>query len=83
MRFGPKCERGFLPVYSVADEREAQDLLLAACGRNLDGEFVARELAAHQTLSHLRAFSDRLHAVHARLRELGKCRCVDPEPYTP
>lgn len=83
MRFGPKCERGFLPVYSVADEREAEDLLLAACGRNLDGEFVAKELAAHQTLDNLKAFSDRLHAVHAHLRERGKCRCVAPEPHTP
>lgn len=83
MRFGPKCERGFLPVYSVSDEQEAQDLLVAACGRNLDGEFVARELASHQTFDNLKAFSDRLHAAHARLRERGLCRCTDPEPYTP
>lgn len=60
MRFGPKCKDGCLPVFSVATEKEARSLLVAACGTNMDGEFVAKELVMDQTLENLRAFSDRL-----------------------
>ena len=57
--------KGFLPVYSVDTEEEAHRLLVAACGTNLDNEFVARELVHEQTLENLYAFSDRLAHVHS------------------
>lgn len=40
---------------------------MAACGRNLNNEFVARELVAEQSLENLYAFSDRLHEVAKRI----------------
>ena len=66
---------GHLPVYSVSDEQEARDLLVSACGTNMEGQFVARELAFDQTLKNLQAFSDRLHMYHGFLIDAGKCRC--------
>ena len=62
-------------MYSVSDEQEARDLLVRACGTNLQGEFVAAELVEEQTLDNLAAFSDRLDGVHTLLREAGRCRC--------
>lgn len=67
MRYGRSCPPGFLPVYSVDTEEEAQKLLVAACGTNLQGEFIARELADEQTIDRLRAFGDRLAEVHQRI----------------
>jgi hypothetical protein len=55
-------EEGFLPVFSVDTEEEARELLVFACGTNIEGEFVARELVQEQTLEALTAFSDRLAA---------------------
>ncbi len=63
MRFGPKCEPGSLPVFSVDTEEEARSLLSLACERNMRGEYVARELVVNQTLENLQKFSDRLAAV--------------------
>jgi hypothetical protein len=51
---------GFLPVFSVDTEEEAQRLLTLTCPVNMAGEFVAPELAREQTLENLEAFSDRL-----------------------
>ena len=83
VRFGPKCPRGFLPVYSVGDEEEAKALLIASCPRNYQGEFVAEELAQEQTLERLQVFSDRLHTNHERLKAAGLCRCKEvPRPMT-
>ena len=65
---------GTLPVYSVGSMQEAELLLTMACQTNLDGEFVARELAQEQTLANLQAFSDRLHRVHAKL-SADTCDC--------
>jgi hypothetical protein len=62
-------------VYSVADAAEARKLLVATCPTNVQGEFVAPELAEEQTLEHLAEFSDRLDAAHERLRVAGQCRC--------
>lgn len=56
---------GFLAVYSVDTEEEAKRLLVASCPRNLNNEFVARELVEAQTLDNLYAFGERLAAVHA------------------
>lgn len=69
MRFGRTVEEGSLPVYSVDTEEEAKSLLVLACETNTDGEFIARELAHDQTLENLAAFSDRLAAVHKRMKE--------------
>lgn len=75
MTFGRKVEKGFLPVFAVADEDEARDLIVLACERNLHGEHIARELAHKQTLENLEAFSTRLDQAHDRLVQAGKCRC--------
>ena len=45
---------------SVNTEEEAEQLLIAACSRNENGEFVARELAHEQTIENLFAFGDKL-----------------------
>jgi len=75
VRFGPKCEDGFLPVYSVADEEEAKALLTLACSTNMHGEYIAKHLAVEQTLENLEAFSTYLDRVHAFLKQRGSCRC--------
>lgn len=74
---GPVVPPGHLPVFSVADEQEARDLLVAACGTNLHGDFVARELVVEQTLENLARFSHRLADIHDYPREAGKCRCKE------
>lgn len=75
MGFSLKTPRGSLPVFSVADEKEAKTLLVRACETNLKGEFVAKELAREQTLENLDAFSARLERAHTVMREQGLCRC--------
>ena len=47
-------------------------LLTMACGTNLSGDFVARELAGEQTLDNLADFGDRLHAFHQRMKKRPK-----------
>lgn len=69
MRFGTKCQRGFLPIYSVDTQEEAVALLTLTCPTNLAGEFVARELVHEQTLENLEAFGERLEKAHLALRE--------------
>lgn len=64
MRFGRSTPRGFLPVYSVDTEEEAQKLLVLTCGRNAEGDFVARELVEEQTMENLLAFGERLAKAH-------------------
>lgn len=85
MRFGPKCERGCLPVFSVADDEEARELLNASCPKNgsRPDEWVAPELQEEQTLTHLYDFSDRLAKVHERLKEKGMCRCAPADKPAP
>lgn len=75
MRFGRgACPDGFLPVFSVDTEEEAQALLVATCSRGPDGLFYARELVLEQTLENLQAFSDRLERVYALLRKPAEGR---------
>ncbi len=69
MRYGRTVPEGFLPVYSVDTEEEAQRLLVATCGTNYEGEFVARELIEGQTLRALCEFGERLADTHARIRK--------------
>jgi hypothetical protein len=73
--FGRTCQRGSLPVFTVADEEEARALLVQSCSRTDDGKYFAEELAAEQTLENLRRFSHRLACHHDRLKEAGRCRC--------
>lgn len=76
MGFGRKIPRGRLPVFAVADEREAEALIVLTCPRTYDGEYVARELVDAQTLENLRRFSDRLALAHEAMRAAGHCRCL-------
>ena len=51
----------------MEDEETAQRLLVLACGTNVDGEFVAEELAVEQSLDNLYAFGRRLKELHERM----------------
>jgi hypothetical protein len=79
VEYGPVLRDGFLPAYSVADTKEARDLLVLACPTNARGQFIAPELAEAQTLANLRAFSDRLHLAHGFMQQRGRCRCQPVE----
>jgi hypothetical protein len=68
VRFGTVVPKGFLPVYSTDTEEEAKSLLTLACERNLNGEFIARELAAEQTIDNLFAFGHRLAEAHKLMK---------------
>ena len=73
--FGSRIPRGRLPVFSVADDEEAQALIVLACERDGAGQYVARELVREQTLENLEAFSTRLDRAHDHLVKAGHCRC--------
>lgn len=53
---------------SVDDEEEARLLLVFTCSRNLEGEFVARELEKEQTLENLEKFGQRLADAYAVMK---------------
>lgn len=80
MRFGRIAEttrwfnEGFLPIFSVDTEDEARELLALTCPRNLDGEYVAPELAEEQTLDKLYSFGDRLRRAYEGMKERAKVR---------
>lgn len=78
--YGTVVPSGHLPVYSVDTEDEARRLLVAACGTNLRGEFVARELVEDRTLESLYAFGRRLAEVHARIKEGDHARRTRRKP---
>lgn len=63
---------GFLPVFSVNTEEEAQRLLMLACKRNYAGELIAPELAQEQTLDNLWAFGDRLEGLYKAMKKAGR-----------
>lgn len=72
-------QKGFLPVYSVSTEDEAQSLIIATCTRGYeDGQYYAPELIQEQTLENLAAFSNKLDRAHDRLIENGHCHCREP-----
>jgi len=75
--YGRSCPEGFLPVYSVDTEEEAKMLLIAACDRGLDGQFVARELLHEQTIPNLLAFGERLHSVWLKIKLHQQKRTID------
>ena len=68
MRYGRTVPSGSLPVYSVDTEAEARSLLVLTCETNIQGEFVARELAREQTLDNLAAFGERLARTHELMK---------------
>ena len=69
-----------MPVYSVADEKEAEALLVMACPMDRhSGKYYAPELAREQTLENLDAFSDRLDLMHDIIVKTGRCRCTPKE----
>ena len=51
-------------MFSVENEEEAEALLTLACGTNLKGQYVAKELALHQNMSNLTGFSERLERLY-------------------
>jgi hypothetical protein len=68
--------RGFLPVFSVGSMEEARALLVLACPRNVDHEFVAPELAEAQNLDNLAAFGARLRQLHEQhFAGTDRCAC--------
>ena len=75
MRCGLHLQEGFLPVFTVGTQEEAETLILLTCPRGMDGEFYARELADEQTLENLEAFSEKLDKAHDALVANGNCRC--------
>jgi len=66
VRYGRTPEDGFLPVHSVWTEEQARELLVLCCGTDPAGNFIARELAHHQTLDNLSAFGKRLYDMDQR-----------------
>lgn len=77
MQVGQTCPEGFLPVYSVDDEKTARLLVVMACPRGTDGEYYARELfdemgEPYEGLERIEAFNEfgwRLKELHERLEE--------------
>jgi hypothetical protein len=69
VHYGTVVPDGFLPVHSVDSLEDAEFLLRVACPTNLNGEFVAPELAHEQTLENLAAFGKRLRDVEAKIAQ--------------
>lgn len=57
-------DKGFLPIFSVNTDEEANALLIRACKFGLNGEYIVPELAEEQTLENLYDFGDRLRAIY-------------------
>jgi hypothetical protein len=82
VKFGRSVPKGFLPVFSVDTEAEAEQLLVLTCPRNLNMEFVAPELVHEQTLDNLHAFSERLQKGWDMI-EKGRHDAVEAKARTP
>jgi len=75
--FGRTLPKGHLPVFSVGDEEEAQELIVLACPLDYNGRYFAPELAQEQTLENLASFGERLKKLHDEvLVPHGGCHCV-------
>tara|TARA_R110000744_G_scaffold29871_3_gene70981 strand:+ start:377 stop:610 length:234 start_codon:yes stop_codon:yes gene_type:complete len=70
VNFGTVVPKGHLPVFSVDTEVQAKALLILACERDLDGNFIARELVEEQNLDNLYSFGERL--AHIWFNVMGK-----------
>ena len=75
MRYGRSVPSGWLPVFAVGTEKEAEMLLVLTCPKGIDKEFYARQLVHEQTLENLNAFSNALETAHEVLKKSGKCEC--------
>lgn len=75
--YGRSLPKGCLPVFSVDTEEEARRLLVLACPTNTEGQFIAPEVAAEQTLDNLALFSDRLKRAWDILANLKTKRELD------
>lgn len=73
--FGRSLPDGYLPVFAVADEKEAQDLITLSCPTNMHRQHYSPELAEEQTLENLDRFSERLIRAHNLMKTKGQCRC--------
>ena len=80
VRYGVTVPDGFLPVFSVNTAEEAERLLILACRRNYDGQFVAPELAQEQTLDNLWAFGDRLERLYETMTEKRTSMKIEMKP---
>lgn len=70
-------------MFSVDNEDEAWSLVSRTCHKQLNGQYIAPELKAHQTLENLMSFGDRLAAAHERMKEEGLCKCAAKPPRLP
>lgn len=77
VRYGRACEEGFLPVFSVGSEKEAHMLITLCCPKDVNGDYIARELVQGQTLENLDSFSDLLAERHKMAAERGWCDCKE------
>lgn len=59
---------------SVNTEEEARDLLVMACPRNVNGEFIARELVEEQTLENLEKFGLKLEEYYKLMMKNRKAK---------
>ena len=60
-------------MFSTCCEGRAQDLIVAACGTNERGEYIARELVVDQTIENLELFSTRLDEAHDQMKPCEHC----------
>ncbi len=74
MGYGRTLPDGFLTVHSVCCEEQAESLLVLACGTNMEGQFIARELVEEQNLDNLFAFGARLAETEKKFK--ARCGCT-------
>ena len=60
MHYGRSVPDGYLPVFRVPTVENARCLIVLCCSTNLEGSYIASELAKDQTLENLDKFSKRL-----------------------
>lgn len=73
VEYGYVLPEGRLPVFSTCCEDRAQALIVLACPTNIHGQYIAQELAQHQTLENLAAFSERLDRTHDKMGVCTSC----------
>jgi len=64
VRYGRIVENGFLSCFSVETEEEASKLLVLACQKDYNNNYIAKELTQKQTLENLLKFSNRLEELY-------------------
>lgn len=61
-------------MFSVDTEEEARQLITAACPRDDQGTYYARELANEQNIENLQTFSDKLARIWTIMQERKAAR---------